>query len=422
MAFAPQQAFDALVIEQFDLTRLPADFYENPFPYYHALRRHRPIHRMPNGAYFLTRFQDLITVYKDTATFSSDKKKEFGPKLGDSPLYEHHTSSLVFSDPPAHTRVRRLMAGALTPRHIAAMEPGLETLVARLLDGLAARMEAGETVDLIDDYAGAIPVEIIGNLLGIPHDGREPLREWSLAVLGALEPLLSPEVFDRGNRAVVQMAAYLDGLIDERRKNPGDPEVDMLSRLIQGESDGERLAPKELMHNCIFLLNAGHETTTNLIGNALVALTEWPEQRALLLQNPELIKGAIDEVLRMESSNQLGNRITTRDVELGGVTMPAETQITLCIAAANRDPAQFPDPDRMDIRRTPNRHLAFGSGIHQCVGMTLGRLEGKIAVGRFLDRFPGYCLAEGVQRGGRARFRGFLHAPVRLKSNAQSSG
>ncbi len=406
--FPPGKASE--VVASFDLRHLPADFYDNPFPYYHALRELDPVHRMPDGSIFITRHADLMAVYKDTTTFSSDKKKEFKPKLGDSPLYEHHTTSLVFSDPPSHTRVRRLMAGALTPRHIAAMEAGLETLVATLLDKLDAKGD----VDLIEDYAGAIPVEIIGNLLGVPVDEREPLREWSLAVLGALEPVLTPAMAERGNRSIEQMEAYLNVLIENRRKNPGNPDTDMLTRLIEGEN-GEKLQPKELMHNCIFLLNAGHETTTNLIGNGLVALHEWPEEKAKLIANPELIKTAVDEFLRMESSNQLGNRLATCDTQIGGVPVAEGTFVTLCIGGANRDPAQFPDPDRLDIARSPNRHLAFGSGIHQCVGMALGKLEGKVAIGRFLERFPNYTLLPGVQRGGRARFRGFLHAPARVK-------
>ncbi|MGY3422814.1 cytochrome P450 [Bradyrhizobium sp. F1.13.4] len=165
----------------------------------------------------------------------------------------------------------------------------------------------------------------------------------------------------------------------------------MLTRLIQGEDNGERLTEKELLHNCIFLLNAGHETTTNLIGNGLVALDRNPDQKRRLIDHPELIKTAVEEMLRYESSNQLGNRMTTERVELGGVMLDAGTSITLCIGAANRDPAQFPDPERFDIARTPNRHLAFATGAHQCAGMALARLEGAIAVSRFLARFPELC-------------------------------
>jgi cytochrome P450 len=174
------------------------------------------------------------------------------------------------------------------------------------------------------------------------------------------------------------------------------------------------LSEKELLHNCIFLLNAGHETTTNLIGNALVALAEHPPQKQRLIDDPGLIKTAVEEFLRYESSNQLGNRITTEAVEIGGVAMPANTSVTLCIGAANRDPAQFVDPDRLDIGRTPNRHLAFGSGAHQCAGMALARLEGAIAIAGFLARFPDYALDGAPTRGGRARFRGFLSVPCSI--------
>ncbi|HUY83672.1 MAG TPA: cytochrome P450, partial [Steroidobacteraceae bacterium] len=245
---------------------------------------------------------------------------------------------------------------------------------------------------------------------------RGPLRGWSLAILGALEPRLSEDVAARGNAAVREMLAYLEGLIADRRRDPGDPETDVLTRLILGEDDGERLSTKDLLHNCIFLLNAGHETTTNLIGNALVLLTEWPAARELLLERPEAIETAVEEFLRFESSNQLGNRITTASTTLGGVDMSVGTRIWLCIGAANRDPQKFSDPNRLDVLRTPNRHLAFGSGPHQCVGLTLGRLEARIAITRFLRRFPRYDLAAPPVRGGRVRFRGFLHAPCRLNT------
>ncbi len=389
---------------QFDLSALTPDFYQDPFPWYHALRALEPVKRMKNGSYFLTRYDDVMAVYKNPKAFSSDKHAEFGPKYGDSPLFRHHTTSLVFNDPPLHTRVRRLINGALTPRAIAGMEAGLETLVAQLLE----RMAAKGRVDLIEDFASAIPIEVIGNLLDVPHDERAPLRDWSLAILGALEPVLTPQAAERGNAAVTAFSAYLEDLIARRRRAPGDPAHDVLTRLIEGEEGGERLTPAELLHNCIFLLNAGHETTTNLIGNGLVALHDNPDQKRRLLAEPELIRPAIEEVLRYESSNQLGNRITTETVEIGGVVLTPQTQVTLCIGAANRDPAQFPDPDRFDIGRMPNRHVAFASGIHQCAGMNLARLEGRVALSGFLARFPDFALAGPPVRGGRARFRGFL--------------
>jgi hypothetical protein len=288
----------------FDIEKLTAEFYADPYPTYRALREHEPIKRMPNGSWFLTRYDDLVSAYKNTRAFSFDKKKEFAPKYGDSLLYEHHTTSLVFNDPPAHTRVRRLIMGALSPRAIAAMEPDLIALVDRLLDALAARGK----VDLIDDFAAAIPIEVIGNLLDVPHQEREPLRDWSLAILGALEPVIGPEAFARGNNAVKDFLSYLEILVARRRAKPGNPERDVLTRLIQGEHNdedsGERLTEKELLHNCIFLLNAGHETTTNLIGNGLVALSGNPAQKRRLIEHPDMIKTAVEEILRYEPARQ----------------------------------------------------------------------------------------------------------------------
>ncbi len=406
-------AAPADVAARFDLKRLPDAFYDDPFPTYRALREHEPVRRMPDGSVFLTRYADVVAVYKDVATFSSDKREEFFPKYGATPLYEHHTTSLVFNDPPLHTRVRRLIAGALTPKHIAAMEARLVERVDHLLDAMAA-CGAGAEIDLIESFASAIPVEVIGNLLDVPVAERAPLRDWSLAILGALEPALTPAQHDAGNAAVTAFLAYLEGLVGRRRAAPGDPELDVLTRLIEGEAGGEKLSARELLHNCIFLLNAGHETTTNLIGNGLKCLLDAPAEKERLRDDPALLRTAVEEFLRIESSNQLGNRITTTATAIGGVALAPRTQVTLCIGAANRDPAQFPDPDRLDIGRTPNRHVAFGSGIHQCVGMGLARLEGRVAMHRFLERFPRYELAGAAVRARRVRFRGHVRLPCRL--------
>lgn len=400
------------LVRQFSLQALPDAFYEDPYPTYRALQMLDPVHRMPDGSLFLTRHADLEAIYKDTTRFSSDKKVEFAPKYGTgSLLFEHHTTSLVFNDPPLHTRVRHLIAGALNPRAIAETEPRLITLV----DGLLDAMELRGTVDLIEDFASAIPIEVIGNLLGVPHAERGPLRGWSLAILGALEPKLLPEAQERGERAVAEFVDYLRHLVADRRARPGDVEHDVLTRLIAGETtQGERLNEIELLQNCIFILNAGHETTTNLIGNGLELLLRFPNQRQRLIDEPALIRTAIEEFLRFESSNQLGNRGVAVDTEIGGVSFPKGSLITLCIGAANRDPAQFARPDQLDIARAPNRHLAFASGAHVCAGLNLARMEGRIAIGRFIARFPDFKPAGLAQRARRARFRGFTALPVTL--------
>ncbi len=394
----------------FDLRALPADFYDNPYPYYRELRSTDPVHQLPDGSYFLTRYADVLEIYRDPKSFSSDKKIEFYPKFGDCPLYRHHTTSLVFNDPPLHTRVRRLIAGALSPKALAAMEEPLVQLVDRLLD----RIQEQRRADLVADFAAAIPVEVIGNLLAMPHGDRQPLRGWSLAILSALEPNPSKEILGAGNQAVSEFLDYLRTLVADRKLHPLDVEKDVLTRLIQGDS--EQLSEPELLHNCIFILNAGHETTTNLIGNGLQLLLDWPDQQQLLRSNPELMSPAIEEFLRMESSNQLGNRIAVQPARVGGTSLAAGTQIHLCIGAANRDPDQFPEPDRLDVRRSPNRHLAFALGPHQCAGMHVARMEARIAISRFLARFPKYSSAAPPVRSKRARFRGYVRIPIEVAS------
>jgi cytochrome P450 len=408
-AGSPQAAARSIVAS-FDLLRLPAAFYDDPFPTYHALRDVSPVHPLGPGSYLLTRYADCIAVYKDPKLFSSDKRAEFKPKFGDGLLYEHHTTSLIFNDPPLHTRVRKIIAGALNPRAVADMEAPMTALVDRLLDDMEKKGKA----DLVADLAAAVPIEVIGNLLAIPHEERGPLRDWSLAILGALEPLPTREMLARGETAVAEFLDYLRVLVAARRAKPGDPERDVLTRLIIGEQDGAKLTEVELLQNVIFILNAGHETTTNLIGNGLVCLLQWPEEKARLIANPALIATAVDEFLRFDSPVQLGNRMATAPVTLGGVEMAAGTFITIGIGAANRDPAEFADPDRLDLGRAPNRHVAFASGPHFCVGLSIARMEGRVAIGRFLKRFPGYRPAGPAIRGGRARFRGFLEIPVAL--------
>lgn len=402
------------IAADFDLERLPGDFYDDPFPIYAALQKHQPLKRMPNGSYFVTRYADCQAIYKDPRTFSSDKKIEFKPKFGESPLYDHHTTSLVFNDAPLHTRVRKLIMAALTSRVVASMEAGLKSLVDGLLDGLEAKARRGAAVDIIEDFASAIPIEIIGNLLGVPPEARGPLRGWSLAILGALEPRLTPEQFDAGNRAVAEFLAFLEVLVADRRKYPGDPATDVLTRLIFEEVAGEKLQHHELLQNCIFILNAGHETTTNLIGNGIATLALHDTERARLLADDTLIASAIEEILRFESPNQIGNRRVVSPTTIGGVEMPVGTLITTCIAAANRDPDEFSNPHKFNVSRTPNRHLAFASGVHQCAGLNIARLEGRIAISAFLKRFPNFILDGKPVRSQRARFRGFVSMPVRL--------
>ena len=397
-------------LRTFQLTRPPADFIDDPYPYYAILREHDPAHALEGGGVLLTRYEDALAIYRD-ARASSDKTIEFRPKFGESPLYEHHTTSLVFNDPPLHTRVRRLIMGALNQRAIARMEED----VARLVEGLLGEMAQARETNLIDAFAARIPVEVIGNLLDVPRAERGPLRAWSLAILSALAPAPGTEILDRGNRAVSDFLDFLRLLVADRRKQPGNPECDVLTRLIQGERDGERLTEKELYHNCIFMLNAGHETTTNLIGNGTWLLLSHPDQMARLRREPGLLNGAIEEMLRYEGPIQLNNRRLVAPIELGGKALAAGTFITIGIGAANRDPAQFPQAERFDVGRNPNRHVAFGQGAHACAGMNVARMEARVAFTRLLARFAVIEPAGDPVRDRRIRFRGFRSLPIRVR-------
>jgi cytochrome P450 len=396
-------------IGRFRLSDAPADFVDDPYPYYAALRKHDPVHEMESGSgaasYFVSRYDDVVAVYRHGAA-SSDKKIEFKPKFGDSPLYEHHTTSLVFNDPPLHTRVRGLIMGALNQRAIARMEAGVFALVDQLLDGLAEKTQC----DFIEDFAARIPVEVIGNLLDIPKDHRGPLRGWSSAILSGLEPRPSAEMLERGNRAVSDFKDYLARLVEERRRTPGDPDTDVLTRLVQDKT----VSALELYHNCIFLLNAGHETTTNLIGNGLWLLLGNPGELERLRAELSLIPSAIEEMLRYEGPIQLNNRRLTAPMQLSGKELAEGSFITLGIGAANRDPNQFSNAEAFDVARKPNRHVAFGHGDHACAGMNVARMEARIAFSRLLQRCSRLELCATPERDRRIRFRGFRKLPVRI--------
>ena len=295
--------------------------------------------------------------------------------------------------------------GALNQRAIARMEAGVSALVEKLLDDLPQK----QPCDFIADFAARIPVEVIGNLLAIPKDERAPLRDWSIAILSGLEPRLTPEMLARGNRAVEEFKDYLARLVADRRRNPGDADTDVLTRLAQDRN----ISALELYHNCIFLLNAGHETTTNLIGNGLWLLLGHPSEMERLRAEPSLVPSAVEEMLRYEGPIQLNNRRLRAPMEVHGTRLQEGSLITLGIGAANRDPQQFADAERFDVGRKPNRHVAFGHGDHACAGMNVARMEARIAFGRLLKRFSTLEPAGAPERDRRIRFRGFRKLPIR---------
>ncbi len=397
-----------LDVKGFDLNAIGHDFIVDPHPTLHALRSHDPVHRNPDGSVYLTRYADCQKVYQ-SRDMLSDKTDAFGEKFGQCPLFEHHTTSLIFNDPPYHTVVRKLISAAFTPRKLSEME----SLICEIVDRLLDHVENLGELDLINDFAKVLPTEIISFMLGIPESHRARLRDYSIAILGALDPVVSDDRKRAGDAAVQEFSDILNDLINHRRQNPeGAAQGEVLDALIFGSHQGRQLTQKELIQNCIFLLNAGHETTTSLVGNSIGLLLDNPDQLRLLQSEPDVIKTMVEESLRVESPLQIGNRLAGEDIVLGDHVIKKGTYIHTSIAAANRDPSIFDKPDIFDIRRQPNRHIAFITGIHVCLGATLARIEGRIALGRFVQRFP-----KLVQAGPRthlplARFRGYTSFPI----------
>ena len=394
-----QDGFD---VEGFDLLAIPAGYIDDPYVFLAALRAQAPVHRNPDGSYVLTRYDDIAAIYRDPAHWSSDKKADFAPKFGPSLLFEHHTTSVVFTDPPDHTRIRRLFQAAFTRRALAAFEPR----IAALVDGYLDRFADQGRMEVVGEFSFKLPIEVVCDLLGVPAGDRLLLRDWALAILGALEPALSRAELDAGNRAVDEFKAYLRDLIAHRRAHPGQArDTEVLSVLADAQADGEKLTEVELLHQCIFMLNAGHETSTNMLSHGVHEMLRHPGQIARLRDDPALIDPMVEEVLRYQAPIQINNRRSTTDQVVGGVDLPGGTPVHMIVAAANRDPDQFADPDRFDITRRPNRHLSFGLGVHICAGNAMARLEGVIAFRRLFDRFPNLQLAAPARIANRLRFR-----------------
>ena len=398
------------IARDFDLNAISPSFIENPYPTLDMLRQESPVHENPDGSVYLTRYQDCLAVYR-SRDMLSDKTEAFGEKFGQCPLLEHHTTSLIFNDPPYHTVVRKLISGAFTPRKLREMEALIETIVDDLLDTIAEQ----NTIDMVADFGTILPTEIISFMLGIPKEFRQKLRGYSISILGALDPVVSNERMHAGNQAVSEFSEILNDLINYRRENPDSAQQgEVLESLIFGEYEGRKLDQKELIQNCIFLLNAGHETTTSLVSNSVSLFLDHPEQHRKLLDDPTLIEGAVEECLRVESPLQIGNRHAATDFTFGDHKINKGTYIHTSIAGANRDPSVFADPHKFDIERKNNKHIAFITGIHVCLGATLARMEGRIALGKLLTRFPNMQRDGDAERLPLARFRGFTRLPVKL--------
>jgi len=363
------------------------EFIADPYPTYHRLRAEDPVHHSPLGFWVLTRYEDVVAALRDPrlvkepiAAFVAARFGAAMPAMG---------LSMLDRDPPDHTRLRGLVNKAFTPRVVEALRPHIQKIVDRLL----ARVEGAGTMDLIEEFAYPLPVTVICQMLGVPVEDRERFKQWGLDIARGLDAILLPADSDVARRSAAArraLAEYFRALIAERR---AAPRGDMLSDLIAAEEAGDKLSEDELLATCILLLVAGHETTVNLIGNGTLALLRHPAQLRRLRENPGLIGSAVEELLRYDGPVQRTARIPSADVTFDGLTIGKGEMVMPFIGAADRDPAQFPDPDRLDITRTDNRHIAFGWGIHFCLGAPLARVEGQIAISTLVQRLPKLALA-----------------------------
>ena len=395
----------------FDLQNVSEDYLVDPYRVLAELRAQSPVHKNTDGTFVLTCYADIVQTYRDPMIWSSDKRATFKPKFGNTPLFEHHTNSIVFIDPPDHTRIRRLFQSAFTRKALAAFVPRITSLVDEYLN----RLEDQGQMEVVEEFSFCLPIEVVCDLLGVPRQDREFIRGWANAILTALEPTLVQKQLDDGNQAVVDFKQYLRDLIAYRRAHPHDAQdTEVLTILADAEADGKRLTEIELLHQCIFMLNAGHETSTNMITHGIHEMLLNPDQIDLLSENPDLIEPMVEEVLRYQAPIQINNRRANSDQILSGVTIPADTTVHMMINAANRDPAQFSNPDRFDITRRPNRHLSFGLGVHICAGNALARVEAQIAFQRLFRRFPKLALTIPAVIAPRLRFRevSSLHVSV----------
>jgi cytochrome P450 len=310
-------------------------------------------------------------------------------------------------DPPDHTRLRRLVSKAFTPKMVNGLRPRIQTLVDDALDTMAARDDA----DVIGDLAFPLPFTVISEMLGMPEGNRDEVRGWSHTLTKTLDPILTPEEVQASLTAADKMQAHVQDVLAWKRDHPSD---DLLTGLLAAEEEGDRLSEMELLDQVILLYIAGHETTVNLIGNATLALLGHPDQLAQLQSDPELDAGAIEELLRYDSPVQFSRRITTADLDVGGTTIPAGTFTLTCLGSANHDEARWgPTADELDLTRADaGQHMSFGNGIHHCLGSSLARTEAQIAIGSLVRRFPDLELAGEPERNGRVVLRGLESLPV----------
>lgn len=387
---------------------LQEGFTEDPWVHFAEMREVDPVHAVLTGGYLLFRYDDVFEVLRDPELSVDEANAEYGEMSRgelmagvDGAADFQEFESILGMDPPDHTRLRRLVSKAFTPRTIEALRPRIEEMVDAALD----QMAADGTTNVVDRLAFPLPFDVISEMLGMPESDKDQIRDWSGAIVKTLDPILTEEEMKAAFLANRNLEQLLDTVIEWKRENPAD---DLLTALIEAEEDGDRLSPKELRDQVNLLFVAGHETTVNLIGTGIWEMLRNPEQAEALRGDESLDAGAVDELLRFISPVQFSRRIAVTDLELRGVNIPARSFVQCCLASANRDPDKFGETaDELDIRRADaGQHVSFGSGIHYCLGASLAKLEGQVAIGGFLRRFPDAKVVGDPVWNGRMNLRG----------------
>jgi cytochrome P450 len=388
----------------------------NPYPFYAQLRSQAPVHWDETmGFWVLTRYADVAFAFSDARFSRAQGLRQGFKRLPESdqqtaePIYDAFSKMMTYADPPYHTRIRGLVSKAFTPRMIEQLRPRIQQLVDNLLDAAGAKGQ----IDVIHDLAHPLPIMVIIEMLGLALEERQHFKEWSddlFAILGLVRH--SPDLIKKAGQSLTEMTDHIVALSKERASQPKE---DLLTGLVTVMEAGDRLSEDELVANIGLILGAGHETTTNLIGNGLLALLRHPDQMQKLRDDPALAPGAVEEMLRYDNPAQIVYRSVTEEIELGGQRIGQGQLVNLIIGAANRDPAQFSDPDRFDITRHEGRQLGLGLGIHFCLGAALARLEGELVFNSLLQRFPAMQLAtETLAWQTHPTFRGLKVLPVAL--------
>lgn len=393
-----------------DFLDLPPDYYRDPYPYFEALRAYDPIHPNRDGTVFLARYKDNEAVWRDLSA-SVDKSEMFTKLFGEGPLLEHWTHTMLFRDPPEHGILRKLVEPFFSRRNVPTLRGFVESTVDDLID---RALEMGE-LDFVHDFAFQLPMQMICKILGVPSKDRVQLHEWGQRTMFCINPGVSQDDIALGHQSVGAFAAYLKDHLDERRARKNlDPQEDVMSALALAERDGAQVSEADLIHICIIILNGGHETTVNTMAIGLHSLLDQPECIDQY-RSEDVSKTAPDELIRFVTPIQLQGRRVTKPLALpSGETLPAETEVMLCPASANRDPQVFDNPDKIILTRKNNRHLSFGSGMHLCLGRLLAKMEVEIAMPKIWKAFEDVERTAQPTFNRNARFRGLERLPLRV--------